>query len=141
MKLWCRPGAVKSCPKGDIFIRAMIALGDQNFDHVSILIDGPPQIAALSMDGDEEFIDVPDAAESSLFPTQGSRVGWSEFLTPVSYRFVGDKHSSLRKQVFYVSKAQGEPMLQPYGMTDGLGRKSVTTIAWSILHSDILADW
>ena len=41
------------------------AFGDQNIDHVSILIDGPPQIEALTLDGDEEFIDVPDVAESS----------------------------------------------------------------------------
>ncbi len=87
------------------------AFGDQNIDHVSILIDGPPQIEALTLDGDEEFIDVPDVAESSLFPTQSSGVGRSEFLTPIADRFVGDKDSSLCKQVFYVSKAQGEPMV------------------------------
>ena len=71
-------------------------LGDHNIDHVSILIDGPPKIEALTLDGDEEFIDVPDVAESSLFPTQSSGVGRSEFLTPISDRFVGDKDSSLR---------------------------------------------
>ena len=54
---------------------------------------------------------MPDVAESSLFPTQSSGVGQSEFLTPVSHRFVGDKDSSLCKQVFYASKAQGEPMV------------------------------
>ena len=93
-------------------------LGDQNIDHVSILIDGPPKIEALTLDGDEEFIDVPDVTESSLFPTQSSGIGWSEFLTPVSDRFVGDKDSSLREQVFYVSKAQGEPMVEPNSVTD-----------------------
>lgn len=41
-------------------------LGNQNIDHVSILIDGSPQIEALTLDGDEGFIDVPDVAESSL---------------------------------------------------------------------------
>jgi len=86
-------------------------LGNQNIDHVSILIDGPPKIEALTLDGDEEFIDVPDVAEPPLLPPQISRVERSEFLTPVSDRFVGDKDSSLCKQVFYVSKAQGEPMV------------------------------
>ena len=42
------------------------ALGDQNIDHVSILIDGSPQIEVLALDGDEEFIDVPDIAEPAL---------------------------------------------------------------------------
>ncbi len=61
-------------------------LGDQNIDHVSILIDGSPKIAALTLDGDEEFIDVPDVAESALFPTQSAGIGRSGFLTPVSDR-------------------------------------------------------
>ncbi len=71
-------------------------LGNHHIDHVSILIDGSPQIEALTLEGDKEFIDVPDVAESSLFPTQSSGVGRSEFLTPLSDRFVGDKDSSLR---------------------------------------------
>ena len=103
-------------------------LGNQNIDHVSILIDGPPKIEALTLDGDEEFIDVPDVAESSPFPTQSSGVGRSEFLTPVSDRFVGDKDSSLSKQVFYVSKAQGEPMVQLDSVTDDFRWKAMPSM-------------
>ena len=111
-------------PTKEAFSGSMISpLGDQNIDHVSILIDGPPKIEALTLDGDEEFINVPDVAESSLFPTQSSGVGRSEFLTPVSDCFVGDQDSSLRKQVFYISKAQGEAMVQPDSVTDDLGGK------------------
>ncbi len=71
-------------------------LGDQNIDHVSSLIDGSPEIVALTLEGDKEFIDGPDVAESSLFLTQSSGIGRSEFLTPISDRFVGNKDSSLR---------------------------------------------
>ena len=102
--------------------------GKQNIDHVSILIDGSPQIEALTSDGDEEPIDMPGVAESALFPTQSAGVGRSEFLTPVSDRFIGDKDSSLGEQVFYVSKAQGEPMVQPNGVTDDFRRKAVASI-------------
>jgi len=80
------------------------------------------------LDSDEEFIDVSEIAESSLFPTQSSGVGRSEFLTPVSDRFAGDKDSSLCKQVFYVSKAEGEPMVQPNGVTDDFRWKAMTSI-------------
>ena len=103
-------------------------LGNQNIDHVSILIDGPPKIEALTLDGDEEFIDVPDVTESSPFPTQRLGEGRSEFLTPVSDRFVGDKDSSLCKQVFCVSKAQREPMVQPNGVTDDFRWKAMPSI-------------
>ncbi len=44
-------------------------LGNQNINHVSILIDGPPKIEALTLDGDEEFIDVPDIPQLALFPS------------------------------------------------------------------------
>ncbi len=99
-------------PTKEVFSGSTIStLGDQNIDHVSILIDGPPKIEALTLDSDEEFIDVPDIAEPPLPPPQISRIGRTEFSTPVSDRFVGDKDSSLCKQVFYVSKAQGEPMV------------------------------
>ncbi len=113
-------------PAKEAFSGSMIStLGNQNIDHVSILIDGPPKIEALTLDGDEEFIDMPGVAESALFPTQSSGVRRSEFLTPVSDRFIGDKDSSLREQVLYVSKAQGEPMVQPNGVTDDFRLKAV----------------
>jgi len=103
-------------------------LGNQNIDHGSILIDGSPQIEVPTLDGDEEFIDVPDVTQSSLFPTQSSGVGRSEFLTPVSDRFVGDDDSSLGEQVFYVSKAQGEPMVEPNSVADDFRRKAAASI-------------
>ncbi len=81
-----------------------------------------------TLDGDEEFIDVPDVTQSSLFPTQSSGVGRSEFLTPVSDCFVGDDDSSLGEQVFYVSKAQGEPMVEPNSVADDFRRKAVASI-------------
>jgi len=56
-----------SRPTKEAFSGSTIStLGNQNIDHVSILIDGSPQIEALTLDGVEEFIDVPDVAESSL---------------------------------------------------------------------------
>ena len=103
-------------------------LGDKNIDHISILINGPPKIAALTLDGDEEFIHLPDLAQSALFPPQFSCVAGSKLPTPVSDCFVGDQDSSLREQVFYVSKTQGEPVVQPDSVTDDFRRKAVASI-------------
>ncbi len=75
----------------------------------------------LTSDLNEEFIDVPDIAEPPLPPLQISRIGRTEFSTPVSDRFIGDKDSSLREQVFYVSKTQGEPVVQPSEVACRLG--------------------
>ena len=100
----------------------------KNIDYVSILIDCSPQVVALTLDGDEEFIDVPDVAEPPLPPPQISSIGRTEFSTPVSDCFVGDKDSALREQVFYVSKAQGEPMVEPNSVADDFWRKTVASI-------------
>ena len=99
-------------------------LGDQNIDHVSILIDGPPMIEALALDGDEEFIDVPDVAEPSLFSAQSSSIGRTELLTPISDSLVRNNDSPLSEQVFCVAKAQGEPMAQQNGVADDSRRKT-----------------
>jgi len=86
-------------PTKEAFSRSTLStLGDQIVDHVSILIDGPPKIEALTLNRDEEFIDVPDIAESSLFPTQSSRVGRSELLDTS----IGSLH---RRQGFLAPRA------------------------------------
>ena len=61
------------------------------------LIDGSPQMEALTLDGDKDFIEVPYVAESSLFPMQSSAVGRSEFLTPIPNSLVRNNVASLSK--------------------------------------------
>jgi hypothetical protein len=73
-------------------------------------------------DVDEEFVNIPNVTQATLFPLKYSRLCRTELGAPVSDRFAGDKDSSLCKQVFYVSKAQGEPMVQPNGVTDDFRR-------------------
>ena len=72
-------------------------LGDQNIDHVPILIDGSPQIEMLTLDSDEEFIDVPDVAEPPLLSSQISSIGRTELQTPIPNCLVGNDDASLSK--------------------------------------------
>ena len=83
---------------------------------------------ALTSNFDEEFIHVPDVAQSALFSPQSSGIAGSEFPTPVSDRSVGDKDSSLREQDFYVSKAQGKLMVEPNSVADDFWRETVASI-------------
>ena len=85
------------CPTKEAFSGSKISpLGDQNIDHVPILIDGAPQVVTLTLDGDEEFIDVPNVAESSLFSTKISGVAGAKLLTPVPDRFIRDDDTPFR---------------------------------------------
>jgi hypothetical protein len=103
-------------------------LGGQNIDHVSILINWPPQVVELTTDVDEKFVNIPNVTQATLFPSKYSSVCRAELEAPVANGFVGDKDSSLCEQVFYVSKAQGEPMVQSNGVNDDFRWKGMPSI-------------
>ena len=63
-------------------------LRDQNINDVPILILCSPQVVALASNRIENFIDVQDVPEPSLFPAQGSSIGRSKLDVPVSDRLV-----------------------------------------------------
>ena len=52
----------------------------QNINDIPILIDGRPQIATLTLDGDEEFIHVPDVAQcaSAGIARAAATLNWSK---------------------------------------------------------------
>ena len=69
----------------------------QNIDHVSILIDGSPKIAALASDINEQFVNMPDVPEPSPLPSQISSIGRTEFQAPIPNSLVRNKDPSLSK--------------------------------------------
>jgi hypothetical protein len=54
-------------PTKEAFSRSAIStLGDQDIDRISTLIDGSPQVVALTSNLHEQFINVPNVAEPPL---------------------------------------------------------------------------
>ena len=53
--------AEKACSRPTVATRL-----DEDIDDVTILIDGTPEIAPLSLDGDEDLVHVPDVAQPAL---------------------------------------------------------------------------
>ena len=53
--------AEKACGRPAVATRL-----DENIEDVAILIDGTPEIAPLSLDGDEDLVQVPDVAQPTL---------------------------------------------------------------------------
>ena len=49
----------------------------QNIDHISTLIHRSPHVVALAPDRDEEFVNIPDVAQSPLPSSQRSSVAGS----------------------------------------------------------------
>ena len=53
--------AEKACSRPTVATRL-----DEDIDDVTILIDGTPEIAPLSLDGDEDLVQLPDVAQPAL---------------------------------------------------------------------------
>ena len=92
-------------------------LGHQNIDHVPVLIDRSPQITTLTSDRQEQFVNIPDVAQSSLLSSQRAGIVGAELVTPSPNRLIGDDDTSLGEQVFDVAKAESEPMVPGKGTT------------------------
>ena len=78
-----------------------------------------------------------DVAESTLSSPQSTSIGWSKLAAPGSNGFVGYSNATLSEQVLDTAKAQTESMVQPDGMADALGWKTVTST--QAFHRSIVA--
>ena len=114
---------------------------DENIDHVTILINGTPEILTPTLDRDEDLVQVPSIAEPTLPTLQASRVFRAELETPKPDRLVGNRDAALGEKVFYIPKAETEPVVEPYGVTDDFCWESVSTIARRVtFHRHSLPD-
>ena len=101
---------------------------DQDIEDISILIRGSPKIMTFAANRNEHFVHVPNIAEPPLSPPQSAGVLGSELAAPGSNGFVGHGDATLGEKVLDIAKAQSEPMVEPNGVADDLGRKAVASI-------------
>jgi hypothetical protein len=102
---------------------------NEDVDHVPVLINGTPEIVLTTTNPNEDFVEVPDVAAPRPLPSCLACVLAAELLAALADGFVGDFHSSLRKQILNVSEAQREPVVEPNGVADDLGGESITSVA------------
>jgi hypothetical protein len=79
---------------------------NKDVDHVTILIDGSPEIVPRAPDVHEQLVQMPDVSPSTQPTSEVPSVVESELLTPLLYGLVGDDDSAVRKEVLDVSEAQ-----------------------------------
>ena len=102
---------------------------EKDVDHVAVLVDGPPEILLTPLNIDEQFVQVPGVAHRSLAAPERARVRRPERATPLPNRLVGHDDAPLGEEIFRIAEAQTEPVVEPDGVTDDLGRKSIAVIA------------
>ena len=114
------------------------AFSDQDVQNIAILIHCSPEVKLLTLNLHEDFINMPSVTQSVSVAFDRAGVFRSELETPEADGLVGDDDPPFSQQILYISKAQREPMVQPHGMTDNFGRKSVASVAG--FHEPIVAD-
>ena len=104
----------------------------ENIYHVSVLVDGTPEILPLTPACYEEFVQVPDVAQATLPAPEYAGVFGTELSAPLSNGLVGDYAPSLCQQILNISVTQAKSMIEPNGMADDIRRKSMSVIVRSI---------
>lgn len=117
-------------PAKEAFGRTLIATGlNKNTDHVAVLVNGAPEILLLTLDIHEEFIQMPNVTQSALSSSESPGIFGPELPTPLSDGLVADYDPALCQEVFNVSEAQAESVVEPNGMTYDLRWESISAIA------------
>jgi hypothetical protein len=112
------------------FGRALIAPTlHQNIKAIAVLIDGTPQIVALPLNGDKDFVDMPGVAYAALPFFEFSSIVGPKLLTPLPNRFICEGEPTFGEEFFDFTKAEAEPIVEPHGVADNFRGKAMTLVA------------
>ncbi len=83
-------------------------------DYFTILVNCPPQIALLSADLHEDFIDEKCTAESLVPTLQTPGILRSKLITPQPNSFITDGDSTFSQQIFDISMTEVKSIIEPH---------------------------
>ena len=101
----------------------------EDVQDVTVLIHGAPQVLLATLDSDEHLVEMPGVSHPTAPAPQLPDVDRTEPLAPRPNRLVGDRHASLREEIFGIAEAEVEPMVEPDRVADDVGRESISVIA------------
>src|SRR5512134_1257616 len=108
---------------------------DQDVEHVIVLIDGAPEIMALTIDGQEDFIQMPFVPWLGASTLQLIRIVLPKLATPLADGLMSHVDPAFQEQLLHVAVAQGEAVIEPDARADDLAGKAVVLIAF------VLSGW
>jgi hypothetical protein len=102
--------------------------GDQDVQHIPVLVHRAPQVVGLASDLDEHLVQMPLVAWSGPTTAQAVGVDLPKFATPLVDGVVGDAHTAFSHHLLDITQAQREPMVQPHAVANDLHREPVTFV-------------
>jgi len=110
----------------------------KNINHFTVLIDRTPEIVLLAPDLREDLVDEESVAIALLVAFQPFGILGAKFDAPKTNGLITDSDPPLGQEILDITSAQVEPMVEPNGVLNDLGRKSVTSVQRSgSVRSDI----
>jgi len=114
---------------------------NQDIKHITILINGTPEILSSTLDRDEDFVEMPRVAQTALPPLDSPGVFRAELGAPLTDGFIRDRYAALSKEIFNISKAHAEAVVEPDAVADDFRRKSISPVAGGVaVHRAIVPD-
>ena len=104
---------------------------DEKVNQVTVLVHGAPQILALIVDRDEDFVQKPRISESTLTSLQPPGVIGAELPAPLPNSFVRHDDAAFGQQILDIPEAQAASVIQSDGVADDFRRKAMPKVAGS----------
>ena len=101
----------------------------EDVQDVTVLVYCAPQILLATLDRDEHLVEMPGVSHPTAPPPQLPGVDRTEPLAPLPNRLVGDRHASLREEIFSIAEAEAESIVEPDRVADDVGWESISVIA------------
>jgi hypothetical protein len=101
---------------------------DENIQHIAVLINRPPHLMELAIDFEEDFIKMPFVGGLRRASAQLLGIRLTEFPAPLTNRLVRKNYPTCSHEFFHVTIAEAEPVVEPDGVANNLGRKAIRRV-------------
>ena len=100
----------------------------KDVQHITILIDGAPEVMPLTADCDEDLVHEPGIAQTPLAASKTSGEDAAELETPLADGLVAHNGAPFRQQVLDVSETEAKSVVEPDSVGNDLRRIAVARI-------------
>jgi hypothetical protein len=104
----------------------------EDIEDVVVLVNRTPEVMALAIDGQKDFIQMPLVTWLGSSVLQLIRVALREFQTPLADGLLGHVDATLQQGLFHVAIAQREAIVEPDPMADDLAGETVVFVACGV---------
>ena len=104
---------------------------DEEVDQVTVLVHRAPEILAVTVDRDKDFVQEPCIPESTLSALQPPGVVGAELPAPLPNGFVRHDDAAFGQQILNIPEAHAVSVVQPDGVADDFRREAMPKVAGS----------